>query len=412
VTADGKQTMSAEDKCECQHCGEHIAFSSEAAGQTVECPHCGKETQLFVSPQAKPVPKETQELSKRSKALHEEYIANHKRFMALTEEGIKKDKEAAKKANDAGVAFKKFHWPGDNRARNEGNRLLAEAEQLMAEAEQLRAKAAPLREDYNRLKKLWEESLKFAPRADGSEPSANYATCPCQHCGGAMEFDASELVEENSLVQCPHCGLETKLFIPPAADNSTSEASEETDAPAQETDSLAKAEADKATRDAQWKELEERVNNRLIYSNLDTLELRGDTVTITKRGWANALASGMNGARTIQISSITVVQMKLAGMMMGYILFSYAGSKPFMGGMWEATQDPDTFLFGRDLNGEVAEFKAMVEKKMRESKQPAPAPANNSSGTLTDELRKLSEFKQQGILSQEEFEAAKKKLLA
>ena len=104
--------------------------------------------------------------------------------------------------------------------------------------------------------------------------------------------------------------------------------------------------------------------------------------------------------------------MKPAGIMMGYILFSYAGSKPFMGGMWEATQDPDTFLFGRDLNGEVAEFKAMVEKKMRDSKQPAPAPANNSSGTLTDELRKLSEFKQQGILSQEEFEAAKKKLLA
>jgi len=86
--------------------------------------------------------------------------------------------------------------------------------------------------------------------------------------------------------------------------------------------------------------------------------------------------------------------------------FSYAGSKPFMGGVWEATQDPDTFLFGRDLNEEVAEFKAQVEKKMRESKQTAPV--NNSSGSLTDELRKLSEFKQQGILSQEEFEAAKK----
>ena len=83
--------------------------------------------------------------------------------------------------------------------------------------------------------------------------------------------------------------------------------------------------------------------------------------------------------------------------MMGYILFSYAGSKPFMGGIWEATQDPDAFLFGRDLNGEVAEFKAMVEKKMRESKQPAPAPANNSSGTLTDELRKHQSSKIRGF---------------
>jgi len=104
--------------------------------------------------------------------------------------------------------------------------------------------------------------------------------------------------------------------------------------------------------------------------------------------------------------------MKPAGMMMGYILFSYAGSKPFMGGMWEATQDPDAFLFGKDLNGQVAELKALVEKKMREAKQPAAAPANNAPASLTDELRKLAEFKNQGILSQAEFEAAKKKLLA
>jgi hypothetical protein len=102
--------------------------------------------------------------------------------------------------------------------------------------------------------------------------------------------------------------------------------------------------------------------------------------------------------------------MKPAGMItLGYILFSYAGSKPFMGGIWEATQDPDAFLFTNDLNGQVAEFKAKVEKKMRDSKQPAPA--NNSAGTLTDELRKLAEFKNQGILSQAEFDAAKKKLL-
>jgi len=235
--------------------------------------------------------------------------------------------------------------------------------------------------------------------------------CPCQHCSEYIEFESDDLAEENNIVPCPHCGLETKLFIPQAVGNSNPDAPEETDALAQQTDSIVTAEADKAKRDAELKWLEEIANRRLIYSNLDTLELCGDTITITKRGLANALASGMNGARTIQVSSLTAIQMKPAGMMTpGYILFSYAGSKPFMGGVWEATQDPDTFLFGRDLNGEMAEFKAQVEKKMRESKQPTPS--NNSSATLTDELRKLSEFKQQGILSQAEFEAAKKKLLA
>lgn len=329
--------MSNEAKCEYQHCGENIAFPSEAVGQTIECPHCKNETLLSLPP---------------------------------------------------------------------------------------------------------------------SETS-QFVSCSCQHCNQPFEFDASQLVEENSLVPCPYCSQETKLFIPESksADQLPQSVMElirngEKIAAIKELRSLvpslslvktkqiveaveaksvmaaaemlrhhkadlgASVAAGEAEKDAQWKAIEEIANSRLIYSNLDSLELRGDTITIKKRGWANALASGMNGARTIQISSITAVQMKPAGMMMGYILFSYAGSKPFMGGMWEATQDPDAFLFGRDLNGEVAEFKAMVEKKMRESKQPAPAPANNSSGTLTDELRKLSEFKNQGILSQAEFEAAKKKLLA
>jgi dsDNA-specific endonuclease/ATPase MutS2 len=83
-----------------------------------------------------------------------------------------------------------------------------------------------------------------------------------------------------------------------------------------------------------------------------------------------------------------------------------------MGGVWEATQDPDAFLFNKEQNAGIAEFKSKVEEEMREAKQPAPAPANNAPASLTDELRKLAEFKNQGILSQAEFEAAKKKLLA
>jgi hypothetical protein len=329
--------MSEESKCDCQHCGGHIAFPSEAAGQTVECPHCKNETLLLLPP----------------------------------------------------------------------------------------------------------------------DETSQFVICSCQHCNQPFEFDASQLTEANGLAPCPYCGQETKLFIPEPKSGDQlpqsvmelirngekvaaikelrsvvpslllSKAKQiveavEANSVTAAAEMLRKHKADlgasvaagEALRDAQWKEVEERANSRLIRSNQDTLELRGDTITITKRGWANALASGMNGARTIQISTLTAVQMKPAGMMMGYVLFSYAGSKPFMGGMWEATQDPDAFLFGKDLNGQVAEFKAQVEKKMRESKQPASMPANNSPATLTDELRKLADFKNQGILSQAEFEAAKKKLLA
>ena len=241
--------------------------------------------------------------------------------------------------------------------------------------------------------------------------TSQIVNCPCQHCFEPIGFDASELVEENSLVPCPHCGVETKLFISPPADDSNCATPVSGDTIRQsEADSLALVEARKAEREAQLKQIHEIANRKLIYYNLDTLKLEGDSVKIHKRGFANALAAGMNGERTIQISFLTSVQMKPAGLLTpGYILFSYAGSKPFMGGIIDATQDPDAFLFGRDQNRDVAEFKTLVEKKMREARQPVVA--NNSKSSLADELRSLAELKRQGVLTAEEFEAAKKKLL-
>ncbi len=46
-----------------------------------------------------------------------------------------------------------------------------------------------------------------------NQPAPRYVVCDCQHCDGHIEFDANEFAEENSIVPCPHCGLETKLFI-------------------------------------------------------------------------------------------------------------------------------------------------------------------------------------------------------
>jgi len=43
----------------------------------------------------------------------------------------------------------------------------------------------------------------------------NYFTCPCQYCSGKIEFDANQLdAAENTIVPCPHCGLETIIFVP------------------------------------------------------------------------------------------------------------------------------------------------------------------------------------------------------
>jgi|SRR5450432_3172392 putative phage-type endonuclease len=48
-----------------------------------------------------------------------------------------------------------------------------------------------------------------------SEQSApRYVTCQCRHCDEHIEFDENAFTEENSIVPCPFCGLETKIFIP------------------------------------------------------------------------------------------------------------------------------------------------------------------------------------------------------
>ena len=143
-------------------------------------------------------------------------------------------------------------------------------------------------------------------------------------------------------------------------------------------------------------------------SSKSELELVNNAVVIRKRGFANAMASGINGERSIPISTITAIQLKLGGWVAGYILFSYAGSKPFAGGIIEATHDPDAFLFDKSHNDEITAFKAKVEQLMRESKTTSPVTVAPS---LAEEIRKLSALKDEGILSQEEFNSAKRRLL-
>jgi hypothetical protein len=258
--------------------------------------------------------------------------------------------------------------------------------------------------------------------------------CPCEHCAEGIEFEGDDLSEDNCIVPCPHCGLDTKLVIardpPPqahqgASGNMLNNANEgpglldiynDKSRPWEERREAAKAylRAARPQLDALAKENAEMIRKyertaKVRWRN-DELELDGDRVIIRRRGLANALAVGLNGERTIYISTLTSVQMKSAGAFSpGYILFTYAGSKPFMGGIIEATQDPDAFIFDPSSNGQVAAFKANVENIMRESRQPIQSPA--SPVTLADELRKLAELRQQGVLSQEEFDVAKKKLL-
>lgn len=40
-------------------------------------------------------------------------------------------------------------------------------------------------------------------------------TCRCRHCEENIQFDSGEFAEEFSMIACPHCGLDTRLALPP-----------------------------------------------------------------------------------------------------------------------------------------------------------------------------------------------------
>ena len=273
-----------------------------------------------------------------------------------------------------------------------------------------------------------------------------FIKCSCQHCGAGIEFDSGELSAENCIVPCPHCGLDTTLAIDlearisiiihesnsleerSAAFKSLMAATKPEDSrralfaailasttPQDKKAVFAHLMADSPEDISRTKQVQDMVNGyestaRIVSIN-DVLELAVDRVVIRRRGLANALAVGLYGERSIVISTLTSIQMTPGGLFSpGYILFTYAGSRPFMGGLIEATQDPDAFIFESALNDQVSDFKAKVEKIMLRSRPSSLGSVAPSS--LADEIRKLSELRGQGLLSQAEFDAAKQKLLA
>ena len=146
-----------------------------------------------------------------------------------------------------------------------------------------------------------------------------------------------------------------------------------------------------------------------VVQNKDELELRDDTVIIRKRGLSNAMASGMNGDREINVRDISAIQLKLGGTFSpGFIQFSYPGSKPFRGGLIEATQDPDAFIFNKTANQEMVSFKEAVDRATRQARSEPP---KGSLGSVADELAKLADLRSQGVLTDKEFDQAKARLL-
>lgn len=143
----------------------------------------------------------------------------------------------------------------------------------------------------------------------------------------------------------------------------------------------------------------------------DLLEIFNDKLTITPKGVLGFLNKGLKGAKDIPFASIFAIQLRKAGLMRGYIQFTVPGGNESKGGLLSAIKDENTFLFDKKHNELMAQIKVFIERRTGELRTAQPSHTSPPKLHLSEELQKLANLHTQGVLSSEEFQVAKNRLL-
>ena len=137
------------------------------------------------------------------------------------------------------------------------------------------------------------------------------------------------------------------------------------------------------------------------------IELFADKVIIRRKGAVAVLTQGLKGDKEILLSAITSIKFLKAGFCTGegYIQFTFMGGKEAKGGFFKATRDQNSVIFTAKQQPDFELIKAEIEKRMGEIN------ISKSSYSYADEIAKLAELRDKGILSEEEFQKKKRKIL-
>jgi len=137
------------------------------------------------------------------------------------------------------------------------------------------------------------------------------------------------------------------------------------------------------------------------------IEVHDEKIVIKRAGALAFLSHGMKGNKEIPISQITAIQFKPAGSFInGYLQFSILGGVESKGGVLAAGTDENTLMFRKAQQPDFEKAKQLIEVRIYTKKE-----QKSSGGSDLAELEKLANLKKKGIISREEFEAKKKKIL-
>lgn len=144
-----------------------------------------------------------------------------------------------------------------------------------------------------------------------------------------------------------------------------------------------------------------------------TVSFDGHFVTIRRKGLGRLVVG--KGEKRIPLGSITSVQLKPAGPVMnGFIQFSLPGGlerrSSFGKQTFDASKDENSLIFTRKQQPQFEALRAEIEAAI--VAMSAPRVVQSPTGTgLADQLAQLAQLRSSGALSEQEFLAAKARLL-
>lgn len=136
------------------------------------------------------------------------------------------------------------------------------------------------------------------------------------------------------------------------------------------------------------------------------LEVYRNRVVIKRKGAISKLTQGFfKGDKEILLSRISAIQVKLGTMLTnGYIQLSLSGGNEDTKGLFDATKDENTIMFNKKYNDEVIKIKETIYSLLENEE-------NIVNTSTADELLKLKKLLDMGILSEDEFQLEKNKIL-
>lgn len=123
---------------------------------------------------------------------------------------------------------------------------------------------------------------------------------------------------------------------------------------------------------------------------------------------ANIARGGNTGGKQIDIADITSIQFKEpSGIAVGFIQFSYAGSIDRKDGVTGAVNDENSIIVDNNNLTQAREVVQYLEERRRSLRNGTQVQPISSA----DEIAKFKKLLDDGVITQEEFDAKKKQLL-